>query len=185
MSDHGRNPEEERADIDPARPSSPAAASTAEVPPHPLQGGPSEPAPSHSRDFAVGARRFQFHSGPLPAPDVLAGYEALLPGGADRVFTMAEADLAHQHAKESAALQGHITLSSRGQWMAFLVAVLALLGGMVLVYLDKSVAGLTAMILPIATIIGIFVTSKMPRSAQPSDHIHGDAVPKPEPILSD
>ena len=113
--------------------------------------------------------RLHFHSGPLPAPKTLAGYQALLPGAADRVFTMAEKDLDHQHATETTEWGDHVRLTSRGQWMAFSVAILALLGGMLLVYLDKSVAGLATMILPIATIIGLFVTSKRfrPDASQP------------------
>ncbi|MCL2749250.1 MAG: DUF2335 domain-containing protein [Alphaproteobacteria bacterium] len=30
------------------------------------------------------------HSGPLPAPQTLAGYEQILPGAAERIFKMAE-----------------------------------------------------------------------------------------------
>lgn len=32
----------------------------------------------------------QHHSGPLPAPQTLAGYESVLPGSAERILVMAE-----------------------------------------------------------------------------------------------
>ena len=54
----------------------------------------------------------------------------------------------------------------RGQWMAFLLALLGLLGGVALVYFDKSLEGLAAMIVSVAIIIGVFITSKRPRRDQ-------------------
>ncbi|MDO5758979.1 MAG: DUF2335 domain-containing protein [Rhodobacterales bacterium] len=33
------------------------------------------------------------HQGPLPSPEVFAGYEHVLPGAADRILSMAEADV--------------------------------------------------------------------------------------------
>ena len=65
-----------------------------------------EDAPAESVPPAGGvawkAERLHFHSGPLPTPETLAGYEALLPGAADRVFAMVERDMDHQHATETA-----------------------------------------------------------------------------------
>ena len=125
------------------------------------------------------ARHVEF-SGPLPHPDLFRAYEDTLPGAADRILTMAESGQNSRHSREN-----------RGQWMAFLVALLALVGGMALVYFDKSVEGLTAMILPIAIIIGIFVTSKRPRPtpSQPaSDHrdpVDEARVPTPPPPAPD
>lgn len=38
----------------------------------------------------------RFYSGPLPPEDTLAGYERVLPGGADRVFSMVERQQRYQ-----------------------------------------------------------------------------------------
>lgn len=40
-------------------------------------------------------RRESYFRGPLPPPDMLAGYEAALPGAADRIIKMAEVSLDH------------------------------------------------------------------------------------------
>ena len=76
------------------------------------------------------AHRFEFSSGPLPQPETFGGYEAIVSGAADRIITMAENQLRHHQAQESARLNSDITLESRGQWMAFVVALIALAGGM-------------------------------------------------------
>lgn len=49
---------------------------------------------------ATAARRIVFeqstaHAGPLPAPETLAAYDALLPGLADRIVTLAEGYAKH------------------------------------------------------------------------------------------
>ena len=47
-----------------------------------------------SRVSAIVRREFIFQ-GPLPPPDVFAGYETALPGAADRILRMAETSLQH------------------------------------------------------------------------------------------
>lgn len=40
--------------------------------------------------------RVEAFSGPLPPPEVLRGYNDVLPGAAERIFTMAEAQAEHR-----------------------------------------------------------------------------------------
>ena len=58
------------------------------------------------------AEHFEF-SGPLPHPELFRGYEDTLPGAADRILTLAEREQNRRHLRED-----------RGQWMAFLIALL-------------------------------------------------------------
>lgn len=87
----------------------------------------------------------EFSTGPLPQPETLGGYEGIVPGAAERIIRMAENQLSHRHDQELARLHADIKLEGRGQWMAFVVALVALVGGMVLLAFDKSVAGLATM----------------------------------------
>ena len=48
---------------------------------------------------------------------------------------------------------------SRGQWMAFIVAIVIIVGGIWLIYKGKQWEGLVAVLTPLATLIGIFVYS--------------------------
>ena len=124
-----------------------------------------KPTESGAAQFQI--ERFQFSAGPLPQPETLGGYEDIVPGAADRIITMAESQLAHRHeqdterlGQESTRLNADVKLEGRGQWMAFMVAMTALLGGMGLLAFDKSVAGLTTTIGAVAGIIGLFISSR-------------------------
>ena len=63
---------------------------------------------------------------PLPAPETLADYEHFLPGSAERIFKMAEAQLAHRLRMEESQMQADIAhredlvvLQQSGQKAAF------------------------------------------------------------------
>ena len=45
------------------------------------------------------------HSGPLPAPRQLSDYEAVLPGLAERIVRLTEAEQQHRHATVALALR--------------------------------------------------------------------------------
>lgn len=68
------------------------------------------------------------HSGPLPAPETLAQYSELIPGGADRIMRMAEKQLDHRIALEKKVVSGQMLQSNIGQFLAFFIG-LAALGG--------------------------------------------------------
>lgn len=80
-------------------------------------------------------------SGPLPPPNVLSGYEDVLPGAADRIISMAEKQSEHRQELERLGTAASIDAMKRqfqearcGQICAVIVA-LALIGGGV--YLAK------------------------------------------------
>ncbi|MBF0336916.1 MAG: DUF2335 domain-containing protein [Nitrospirae bacterium] len=50
-----------------------------------------------SDSLSIAQARISRHSGPLPAPKTLEGYESILPGSAERILAMAENNLKHKH----------------------------------------------------------------------------------------
>lgn len=48
------------------------------------------------------------HRGPIPAPDILEGYERILPGSAERVIAMAEQQAQHRRDLERRQLEADI-----------------------------------------------------------------------------
>lgn len=54
-------------------------------------------------------------AGPLPTPDVLAGYEAVSEGAADRIIAMAEVEQRQRHENTARTLEAAIVLARRGQ----------------------------------------------------------------------
>lgn len=93
----------------------------------------------------VQAVRVEF-SGPLPPPPLLAQYNEALPNGADRIVKLTENQAKHRQSMES-----------RGQIFTFALAMVALVGGIILIALGKSAEGLIPLVAAIAGLGGLFV----------------------------
>lgn len=68
--------------------------------------------------------RKESFSGPLPPPQVLAGYDDVVAGAAERILAMAEKEQLHRHEMDSTALLGEINNDKRGQRFGLGIAVL-------------------------------------------------------------
>lgn len=87
-------------------------------------------------------------SGPLPPPEILARYDEILPGAAGRVITMAENQSHHRRELESKTIEAQIDddraqrkETLRGQVFGFLVAIVAITGGVLSVCLAPGLPG--------------------------------------------
>jgi uncharacterized membrane protein len=107
----------------------------------------SDPEPSGATGEAalVQSVRVEF-SGPLPHPQLLAQYNEAVPNGADRIVKLTENQARHRQAIES-----------RGQMFTFALAVIALVGGILLIALGNRVEGLVPLLAAIAGLGGLFV----------------------------
>ena len=79
--------------------------------------------------------------GPIPPPEILAGYEKALPGAADRILAMAESQQKHRHGMESKVFDSHIARSQQGLWCGLVVAIGGLSVSALSIYWGYSVAG--------------------------------------------
>lgn len=61
------------------------------------------------------------YSGPLPPPGVLAEFEKVLPGSAERIFVMAEKQLEHRMSLETTVIEGGSKRADRGVYAAVLI----------------------------------------------------------------
>ncbi len=89
--------------------------------------------------------------GDYPPPSIIEGYESVQKGLADRIFKMAEADLAHGHFMER-RVADYVT---RGQFYGFMLATVSIIGSVLLIYNDKQIAGSAlgaAVIIPLVTL---------------------------------
>lgn len=68
------------------------------------------PAPQPLQVQTVTAQTFQ---GPIPPPDALERYDAIIPGAAERILKMAESETAHRHQQEDHAMQANIALQHK------------------------------------------------------------------------
>lgn len=99
-------------------------------------------------------------SGPIPPPDLLAGYEKILPGSAERILKMAENQALHRQAMEKRIVFSDTLLAHRGLWFAFAIVVLALVMGGVLIFNGKPIGGFSSIITALVMIVGSFVYKK-------------------------
>lgn len=117
--------------------------------------------PEKDRDKVISAltviRRESF-AGPIPPPQVLQGYENILPGSADRILTMAEGQQKHRFSLEDKAISGQVENAKRGQIFAFIVFIICALIGLAFAFFDmKAFAGIflsISMVIVVALFIG-------------------------------
>ena len=88
---------------------------------------------------------------------MLEAYNRVAPRGADRILTMAETQAKHRHSLEAAVVNGNVAAEKRGQIFAFLLGLVAIIGGIVLIAFNKNAEGLTSIITAFTALAGIFV----------------------------
>ena len=114
-----------------------------------------------SADQAVSVRHERhLISGPLPAPEILRGYEELLHGAAERIIRMAEKEQKDAHEINMIAIRETAADTRRGQIFGSIVALAALGTSAFLGYHGHSIA---AGIVGGTTVVGlvtVFVTGR-------------------------
>lgn len=116
--------------------------------------------------MAMEQKSFQ---GPIPPPEDLRGYEEVLPGASNRIVTMAEENSKHRRSMEKTIIEGNISLSKRGQWMGFFLAIFFVLIALFLAFNGYQKLG---GILITTTLIGalvIFVLHERPWESKNKD----------------
>lgn len=83
----------------------------------------------------------QRFSGPIPHPDILAHYNNIVPGAAERIIQMAESEKEHRHHIEKSALQADISEARLGQIFAFLIGITAIIAGAYTAVAGEPLAG--------------------------------------------
>lgn len=111
--------------------------------------------------------------GPLPPPEVLREYEGLQPGLAERVVRMAERPLeltqeqqTHRHTLEQRVVVNGDRRSWFGLFLAFIIVMAALLGGIYLISQDKSIEGLVSLISALSLPAGNFIYTHRARERE-------------------
>ena len=133
--------------------------------------------PVESAEQLVGithTQSIELSAGPLPHPRFFQAYDDTLPGAAHRILTMAERQQEHRHARQSVRLASDASRETRGQWMAFAIVIVALIGGFTLIAFDKTIGGVTTALGAIGGIAGVFIWSRR--------HGAGGSHPDPPPL---
>jgi uncharacterized membrane protein len=104
--------------------------------------------------------------GPLPPPNILRGYNEVIPGAAERILAMAENQQSHRIQIESAVVQENCKSQRRGLIFGFVITMTVVLGGFFLIYKGKSATGLISVVLALVSLVGIFIYGKQKQQSQ-------------------
>lgn len=96
-------------------------------------------------------------SAPLPLPSELEGYEAILPGAAERILALAENQSAHRQGLENSAMSSENRNSLLGIISALVIGVVGLLVGGFCIYTGHDAAGATLAGTTLGSLVGTFV----------------------------
>jgi len=126
------------------------------------------------------AYKRQSFSGPIPPPHILAEYENILPGAADRILAMSEKQSNHRQNLEMQEETGQRRETRIGQFLGFGIAVAVISASVIYVMLVPSSPGLlTGGTLSGGTIIGLVYAFRYSRK------VSGDSPTKPDDSLSE
>lgn len=106
------------------------------------------------------------YSGPVVHPSIAVGWEDVVPGSADRILSMAEAQGAHRQRIESRVIRARNVSQILGTLFAGTFALAGLYVGYLLIMADKPATGLTAMLSPLGVIVGAFLKTSSANKKQ-------------------
>lgn len=105
-------------------------------------------------------------SGPLPHPNVLVQFDVAIPGSAERILKMAEAQSAHRRELERKVVESDISRSKWGQILGFIIAVLGLIVAGAIAIFGNAVAGSIIGVGTLASLVGVFMYGSKTRSKE-------------------
>lgn len=125
-----------------------------------------QPEPAVTQEISQHVAVFR---GPLPPPDLLKAYNEAHPDAADRILRMTEAQGAHRRMAEEAIVKESLIRARRGQVFGFVIAMTAILGGIALLFFDKSIQGYATIGTGMASLVVAFTIGRVSqtRSAKP------------------
>jgi uncharacterized membrane protein len=95
----------------------------------------------------------------MPTPAVLAQYEQIQPGLAERIITMAETAVTGDIKTADKLADAAIARAKAGQLMAFSLTLVALCAAVIFFVFDKPVAGGVLVSVPVIMLIRSFLSS--------------------------
>jgi len=99
-------------------------------------------------------------TGPMPPPDILAGYNDIIPDGAERILRMAEKQSDHRMDMEKIVVNRELNQSGRGQNYALIIVILVLIASFSLIYLGHEVAGGVLGVVDLVALASVFIIGK-------------------------
>jgi len=127
----------------------------------------SSSSPDTPENGAITRVQTAYHfSGPLPPPEALARYNDVVPNGAERIFAMVERQSAHRESLEAKVVSRNASSQTLGSTYAFILSLVAIIGGIWLIHDGKSVTGLITILANLATLAGVFIYARRKQTSE-------------------
>lgn len=114
----------------------------------------------HVRQVVTQVIQSEF-SGPLPPPNIIKGYEDILPGAADRILSMAENQAKHRQEIEKKMVDSEARDGFLGICFAFILGISCIFAGVIIAFLvpqsSGAIAGSIFGVAGISSIIATFI----------------------------
>lgn len=108
-------------------------------------------------------------SGPLPPPEHLQGYAEVYPDAPEKIFGWVEEQQNHRHYMEEKHLNKSFRQNTIGIISGVLVSLVFVIGGIVLIIMDKEIYGLSVMTPVIISIAGILINQRRAEKDEKDD----------------
>jgi uncharacterized membrane protein len=108
-----------------------------------------------------GDTKLIYQEGHLPTPDSVERYEKVLPGTLERLLQLSEKEQAHRHAAENKIIDGEHSARTRAQVIAFIFGLAFIFMAGFLIFKDKPLEGLAALITTLAAFMGPYIYSQV------------------------
>ena len=105
-------------------------------------------------------------AGPLPEPEVLQGYESVIPGAANRILKMAERQSDHRMQMDKMVISDGSRRSYLGLVAGFFLSAMVIAGGIYLIATGHDWAGASLVGLNLAGLAGVFVYGSRSRRSE-------------------
>lgn len=102
----------------------------------------------------------QYYSAPLPHPDMMAEYERIIPGSADRIIKRFEMQSDHRQRCEKIFVWTQSIKSLGGLILGFVIAMTTIVGGIYTALQGKPLLGGTLSFAGLAVLVGAFITDR-------------------------
>lgn len=109
-------------------------------------------------------RHIEAFYGPIPPPDLLKAYNEIDPEFGNRIITMAEKQQDHRINLETQVIKGDIHRANLGLWFAPFIACAGIGCGTYILVIGREASGLALIFVPLATLVGIFITYQRKRA---------------------
>lgn len=85
--------------------------------------------------------QFMSFSGPVPPPDILREYININPDFAQTIIQMSIDEQRYAHSRDNKIIEKSFESKKRGQNYALVIALVAIIGGIICILLDHEIAG--------------------------------------------